>query len=74
MGRLVKGMLELLKKDPLLPGRKLLYAEMGYRGDWPVLMPANWNPVMDRMGAEVRSEGVGEEHQQQQQPEVAQQQ
>ncbi|GBF88969.1 shikimate kinase-related protein [Raphidocelis subcapitata] len=51
VGALVKGMLDLLKQDPTLPTRKLLYAEMGYRGDWPELKPPNWNPVLDRMGA-----------------------
>jgi hypothetical protein len=51
VGPLVKGLLDLLKQDPALPGRKLLYAEMGYRGDWPELQPPNWNPVLDRMGA-----------------------
>jgi len=48
---LLKGMLELLKRDAALPGKKLLYAEMGYRGDWPDVMPASWNPVLDRIAA-----------------------
>jgi hypothetical protein len=51
VGPLARGLLQMLKEDPQLPARKLLYGEMGYRGDWPQLMPPNWNPVLDRLGA-----------------------
>ena len=48
---IVKGLLRLLNEHPDLPTRKILYGELGYRGDWPELQPPEWNPVMDRMGA-----------------------
>ncbi|KAI8470486.1 MAG: hypothetical protein J3K34DRAFT_521273 [Monoraphidium minutum] len=58
-GPISRGLLQLLRGDPQLPARKLLYAELGFRGDWPNLQPAAWNPVMDRLaegGAGVMSE------------------
>ena len=51
VGPLVKQLAERLEEDAALPARKLAYGEMGFRGDWPQLMPPEWNPVMDRMGA-----------------------
>lgn len=67
VGPLARGLLQLLKDDVQLPGRKLLYAELGYRGDWPNLMPAAWNPVMDRFAAVGGGEegAAGEDGQQQ---------
>jgi hypothetical protein len=57
VGPLVKGILDLLKQDVAMPGRKLLYAEMGFRGDWPELKPPGWNPVLDRVAAAGGGEG-----------------
>jgi hypothetical protein len=59
VGPLVRGMTQLVKDDPALPARKLMYLEMGCRGDWPQLMPPEWNPATGRPGATEALKGGG---------------
>ena len=41
----VETLLRSEAKQPTdLPFRKALYIKLGCRGDWPTIMPPDWNP------------------------------
>jgi hypothetical protein len=47
--QIIKAINQLLKEHSYLAAKKRLYIEYGCRGDWPQLMPQEWNPVLELM-------------------------
>lgn len=53
--QLITALGTLLKQHPYLPEKKRLYVQYGCRGDWPVLQPPEWDPLLSEVFGRERS-------------------